>query len=1107
MKKTQRIDARRNIKKRVVSYLCICLVITLGLGGFLMVLYAGKGIDAKAMEYYSDRSFENIEMISSLGVAEEDIEKISKVDGITGVEGVLSFDGMLDNGAEKLNVAIVSITEKINTLELTDGAFPTNKSECVIGDDFAEVSGLKIGERIKLTTADLELGNPLAIKEFTITGFVHHPAYLRRKSVNTVVLPLEAFNLAATNNGFTKALLVTDADPEINIFSEEYFEGERETRKRLEELAIELKADAEARLRADADDTIDKEWENGKKEFAKAEADIEAAEKKLNEELADASDKLTSAEAELASRVADAEWRLSEAEAKLNREVAAAEAQIAEAESEIEKYQKTADLVNGIIGPYIPVMEETINGYYAAKNSGEDVAASVAEYVLAEAQLRTVVDGANNSDVQAIAQSVSTDTGIPIADSVSRLATVDVDALISDAHAYKETGDKATGERLVSDFDMAVGAMSSLIDEWNQFNAELTSLQKQIDDGKAELAYKESDGRYQIAANRNNLYVEKANAEAEIAAGWDEYNKNKEEYEKQIADAREKLAKEYKAAEEKVEEARASLNLPESEWIVLDRRANAGYVDMSSNSAALRGAGYAFGALFMFITALVCFSTITIIIEEQKEMVGTAKAFGFFKREVLGKYLIFGGSAAVIGCIMGIIGSLVFSELIQKFYAESGMYQFSRAQSIIAPVPTIVACAGMILICLLATVIACTDILKSPASVLMKGGSSREKSSGKKEVSGHGGSLYSRLIVRNMLNDKARVIVSIAIIAISCMLMGVGFSMKFAYGGMPVKQMEDVYKYDVRLNLGSVSEDEEAEIVKVLEESGAEYMSALYKSHVYRWNESLDGLYILAADSEELRDFYAISKTGTTDPIEIPSDGVLIQNRMRESYNMQDGDVLTILDSSLKKHDVNIVGEFQNYVGRDVVISKEGYEKVFGEYVPNCYFIKYNGANAEELEERILKVSDAVSFSEKDEIEKRFESLAKLHNLIIYMTTAIAILMSFMILTNLANIFLNRKRNELIVMRVNGFSVKKTIGYLSRETILTTIIGIVLSVALGAIAVPIVIRMMEQPDLQFVRTFNPRAWIIAAAIEATFATVVNSLVFNKVKKLNLKDIA
>ena len=305
---------------------------------------------------------------------------------------------------------------------------------------------------------------------------------------------------------------------------------------------------------------------------------------------------------------------------------------------------------------------------------------------------------------------------------------------------------------------------------------------------------------------------------------------------------------------------------------------------------------------------------------------------------------------------------------------------------------------------------------------------------------------------------------------------------------------------------GNLSESEEGAIKSVLEKSGAEFESAIYESHIYRWDDKLDALSILAVTPERIRDFYAITETGTNTPIEIPSDGVLVQNRMHESYNMNVGDKLAILDSKLQSHPVTIVGEFQNYIGRDIVISSDGYEKIFGKYEPNCYFINLNGADGEVLQTELLNVSQEISFTPKDSVKAQFEAVALLYNVTVFITTGIAIIMSFMILTNLANIFLNRKKTELIVMRINGFSIKKTIGYLAKETVLTTIIGVALGVTCGAIFTPLLIRVMEQPDLQFVRSFHPLAWVIAVILEAAFAITVNSIVFNKVKKLNLKDI-
>ena len=217
---------------------------------------------------------------------------------------------------------------------------------------------------------------------------------------------------------------------------------------------------------------------------------------------------------------------------------------------------------------------------------------------------------------------------------------------------------------------------------------------------------------------------------------------------------------------------------------------------------------------------------------------------------------------------------------------------------------------------------------------------------------------------------------------------------------------------------------------------------------------------------------------------------------------------LLVRDSGLDEKKAAVKGEFQNYVGRIAVTSPAGYRSIFEEDpVYNCYYVKAGNAGIDKTESDILAVNGDVSFEASSEFASKFETVSFLYNIIVYVTTGIAIIMSFMILTNLANIFLNRKKTELTVMRINGFSIKQTKGYLSRETIVTTAIGIVLGVLAGAAADPFIIRAMEQPDLQFIRSFHPLAWVAAVVLEVLFSVIINSLVFRKVKDLNFRDIS
>ena len=341
------------------------------------------------------------------------------------------------------------------------------------------------------------------------------------------------------------------------------------------------------------------------------------------------------------------------------------------------------------------------------------------------------------------------------------------------------------------------------------------------------------------------------------------------------------------------------------------------------------------------------------------------------------------------------------------------------------------------------------------------------------------------------------------------MLIGLGISMKAAFDGMVNRQINDVNKYDFRIDMNDeVTEKEEAKIIKTIEKNELEYLPAAVEAKLYVWDGKIDGLQMICAEPDKIAEFYGIKDPETGEQMSMPEDGMLIQKRMHESYNMNVGDKLPVLGSDLSISETEIKGYYVNYAGRAVVLTPEAYEKAFGKAPEKrSFFVKVSGKDRADLEKQILAITENITISEDDEFKTKFESAMNLYNLLVVVVTVIAIFISFMILTNLANIYMSRKKTELSVMRVNGFSIGQTKAYLVRESVFTTLVGIVLGVLVGAVITPMLIQSMQQPDLEFVKSFQPVAWIAAAGIEAVFAILINYVVFRKVKDLNLRDIA
>lgn len=1137
MKKTQKKDAVRNIRKRIVSYLSICLVIMLGLGGVFITRYMGAGINKESTEYFKEHNFKNYELISSFGATDEDIAQIKETEGVTDAEGVVRSNGSLTKGSLNRSVEVVTMTERISVPEVVEGSAPAAKNECMIGEDLAFLTGLKVGDKVKLVMAtiggtpgstdesldDEEGGDAdeeaaeeeaqdsvLLAEEFTITGLMKHPDYFRRKSVDTVALPMAAINKDVTDGHYSHVFVKSEEPEGVDIFSDKYFEKTAGTRQALEELTETLAVDSSDRAKKKAYDRIDAEWEAALIELNDAQGDIDANEAELESELADARNKLDSSQAKLNKKIAqynkkikngekdlkDAKKKLKEAKEKRDDAKKYIDESRATHEEELKNQEDLINMINGL-----QKLLDALAKQEPGSEKYKEAVIDVGNYMLdKEEQIRKVHEFFCRDDVMELAEKIRDHTDLDPVKQVTAVRNINMDSLF-------ELIRGALGHELDLDAFIADTKewMKSVQDALNNLD-EYDEYIKKLDEGYYDKQV--ADKEKELKAGKKKLAAEKKKYQAQINNGWALYYSQKSEYEKKLEEAKALLAENREEAEKKLAEARAEVEDIECKWLVFDRRGNAGFVDIKSSIGAIGDASLIFGILFMLISAVVCFSTLTIIIEEQKKMVGTVKAFGFFRKEILGKYLVFGVTAAIIGAIAGILLALGLSGAVLGAYNNSGMYQFDEVKSVVTPGVTLGASALMIAICAVATVIACSDILKSPASVLMKGGTSK-KNSGSRKTSSRGGSLYSKLIIRNMLDDKARVAISIIIIAFSTLLIGTGVSMKLGYDGMTNRQLSDVHKYDIRVDLGDkVTAADMKKIEETMAADGANYLLASYESHIFQLGDRLDVLNVLTADPERLDEFFSVRDIKTGEKLALPEDGVLVQKKMKDSYGFAAGSELLVRDSALDEKKAAVKGEFQNFVGRVAVTSPAGYRSIFEEEpVYNCYYVKAGEAGIEKLESDILAVNGDVSYEAASEFASKFETVSFLYNIIVYVTTGIAIIMSFMILTNLANIFLNRKKTELTVMRINGFSIKQTKGYLSRETIVTTAIGIALGVLAGAAADPFIIRAMEQPDLQFIRSFHPLAWVAAVVLEVLFSVIINSLVFRKVKDLNFRDIS
>lgn len=539
-------------------------------------------------------------------------------------------------------------------------------------------------------------------------------------------------------------------------------------------------------------------------------------------------------------------------------------------------------------------------------------------------------------------------------------------------------------------------------------------------------------------------------------------------------------------------------------WLSFDMSGNSGFVQLNLVSGNFSNLKMTFSMMFVLVAALVIFATVGKMVDEQRSLIGTTKALGFFNREIFLKYLGFGVSATLIGTLLGI---LLARFAIQPFLLGGGFsrfYAFPIAQSNFFATPATVAVLAGILLAVIAIWFACSKLVKEPAIRLMQ-----PKSPGVKKGTGkvRGLTLYSRLILLNMRTDLKRVVVTIVSVAGCCALVVIGFTLRSAIVRSPEKQYGEIIRYEQVVQFDPGVDGAEEKIAAVLEEAGTESVE-LMKANMTFQIRGLQVAEILCGDIRKLETFRELKDPGTGEPLYPTNEGVLIQRRYAEVYDLGIGSTFEIYLGGTRPATVRVAGVFDNYIGRTMVMSSAYYETLFGDPCePNLFLVRLNGADSEKLAESLRGIEGFMTVSDSDSDRSLIEDSVSVINIVVLLFIFIAAVMAGIVLLNLTNMYILQKKRELTIMRINGFRTGETIEYVLRETIVTTVLGILLGIGTGSGLGYLIVRTLEQPFIRFYRGVDFAAWAYAIAITLLFTTIVNVIALRKVKDLKLTDVA
>lgn len=604
-----------------------------------------------------------------------------------------------------------------------------------------------------------------------------------------------------------------------------------------------------------------------------------------------------------------------------------------------------------------------------------------------------------------------------------------------------------------------------------------------------------------------------AEAKFELDIKLDNFEKESVKYQEQ----KNRIESELKNGKKTLDEAKIQLDEAQNEvdsmlnpeLYILSRSTNIGYVSFENDTAIVLGISTVFPVFFFLVAALVCNTTMSRMVNEERGQIGTLKALGFETREIKLIYVLYAGSSAILGCIFGFfLGSYAIPTIIWEVYKI--LYGFAPLE-ILMSIPLLLVSLFVSVICSVGvTLISCSRMLKeTPASLIrpkdLLGGnrSLLEKIPVLNKCFG----FFDKISIRNTFKYKSRLIMMILGIAGCTALLITGFGIDDSISGIVDEQFDTIMSYDYMLTLKNPIDDNEA---KEFEDNA----SFEVKNMLFVYEEALtlekDGtskqINLNVPSSDEISDFIYL-KDGKR-KIDLPQKGeAVITKAIAEAFSIKIGDTVSLTNSSMKRFNFTVADICDNHVSNYIYVSKATYmAQNGGECLYNriCANIK-EGSDLHSVAAESASHENVMSLGINADTRRSLDDMLSCLNLIVYLVCICAGALAFIVIYNLTNLNISERIREIATLKVLGFKKSESALYVFRETAIQSIGGIVVGIPLGILLHAFVMSQIKIDFVSFETIIHTSSFVISSVLTIVFLIFVDTILYGKIKKINAAE--
>lgn len=552
------------------------------------------------------------------------------------------------------------------------------------------------------------------------------------------------------------------------------------------------------------------------------------------------------------------------------------------------------------------------------------------------------------------------------------------------------------------------------------------------------------------------------------------------------------------------------------EWYVLTRESSYSFRDYESSANRMKAIATVFPLFFIIVAGLVCLTTMTRMVEEQRGLIGTYKALGYGKGTIALKYVSYALAASLVGGIIGcIIGLRLFPYIIYDSW--NIIYQLPSITYASHALLSVVAVLSLVLVTLIATLYSCYYELSEEPSVLMR---PKAPKSGKKILLEHTFiwkhmSFTRKVTMRNIFLYKKRFFMTVIGIAGCGALITAGFGIKDSVQSIIDNQYGQIIHYDDILVFNNNADTESIKNVADNIAKDEYYKDSLmdyaYTSDVKVSGESDDYSteITVVSNEQDYKDFVTFRSRKDKSELELTDSGVIITEKLAKDLSVKAGDTILIQDDNNKQVSVNVTGVMEMYINNYIFMTSDYFNQVFG-YTPDNNRILGKLTGDDEtvqaaIGDRYLTDSSVKSLTFVKANISRFENMIQSLDLVTWVLIISAGMLAFVVLYNLTNVNISERIREIATIKVLGFYDTEVGEYVYRENIILTLIGGVFGLLLGVALHSYIMTTIELDGVMFGTKINISSFLISYGITILFSLLINLIMYPSLKKIPMVE--